>query len=232
MKLADRVIDGPGTAAGEAEDVAAMRSILGRINGFLYRCRCDADYTMIFMTEAVHHLTGFPASDFIGNRVRSFVSITHPDDQARIFEQVDAAILSREQWDIDYRLVARDGSIVWINEVGAAIFAADGSLEYLEGAVTNINDRKMIELRNEQLVAAVGKESAQIVATTGGIMEILKRLRMLAFNARIEAARAGEAGLGFAVVAQEIKAMADESTGLATQITEATNSLGRLLRDA
>ncbi len=232
MKFADLVMDGPDNIAGEADDVAAMRSILSRINGFLYRCRCDADYTMIFMTEAIRHVTGFPASDFIGNRVRSFVSITHPDDQTRIFEQVDAAILAREQWDIDYRLLARDGSIVWINEVGAGIFAADGSLEYLEGAVTNINDRKMIELRNEHLVTAVGKESAQIVATTGGIMEILKRLRMLAFNARIEAARAGDAGLGFAVVAQEIKAMADESTGLATQITEATNSLGRLLRDA
>ena len=88
----------------------------------------------------------------------------------------------------------------------------------------------MVELRNEQLVTTVAQESAQIVATTGGIMEILKRLRMLAFNARIEAARAGETGLGFAVVAQEIKAMADESTGLAARITEATNSLGRLLR--
>lgn len=232
MKFADQVADDPGNTVGEADDVAAMRSILSRINGFLYRCRCDADYTMIFMTEAIHHLTGYPASDFIGNRVRSFVSITHPDDQKRIFDEVDAAILSREQWDIDYRLLARDGSVVWINEVGAAIYAADGSLEYLEGAVTNINDRKMIELRNEQLVTAVGQESAQIVATTGGIMEILKRLRMLAFNARIEAARAGETGLGFAVVAQEIKAMADESSGLAAQITEATNSLGRLLRDA
>lgn len=230
MKFAGRETAGPGDAVAEADDVVAMRSILARINGFLYRCRCDADYTMIFMTEAIGHLTGYPASDFIGNRVRSFVSITHPDDQKRIFEEVDAAILSREQWDIDYRLIARDGSIVWINEVGAAIHAADGSLEYLEGAVTNINDRKMIELQNEQLVSAVAQESAEIVATTGGIMEILKRLRMLAFNARIEAARAGETGLGFAVVAQEIKAMADQSTGLATRITESTNSLGRLLR--
>lgn len=228
MKMADPALT--DREGAEADDVVAMRSILSRINGFLYRCRCDADFTMIFMTDAIRHLTGYPASDFIGNRVRSFVSITHADDQERIFKVVDAAIAARETWDIDYRLLARDGTVLWINEVGAGIYGADGSLEYLEGAITNINDRKMIELRNEQLVSAVARESAQIVATTEGIMTILKRLRMLAFNARIEAARAGETGLGFAVVAQEIKSMADSSTSLATRITEATNSLGRLLR--
>ena len=229
MKLAGLSADNPYTSDAGADHVTATLSIVSRINGFLYRCRCDADYTMIFMTEAIRDLTGYPASDFIGNRVRSFVSITHPDDQKRIFDEVDAAILSHKKWDIDYRLVAQNGSVLWINEVGAAIHAADGSLEYLEGAITNINDRKMIELRNEQLVTTVTRESAQIVATTEGIMAILKRLRMLAFNARIEAARAGETGLGFAVVAQEIKAMADESTGLASRITDATANLARLL---
>ena len=87
MKFADLVTADPDNAIAEADDVAAMRSILGRINGFLYRCRCDAGYTMIFMTEAIGHLTGYPASDFIGNRVRSFVSITRLDDQKRIFER-------------------------------------------------------------------------------------------------------------------------------------------------
>lgn len=207
----------------------AMLSIAGRMNGFLYRCRNDAAYTMLYMSEGVTTILGYPAGDFIDNRVRAFSSITHPDDLALVDAAVGKALERRENWHIDYRLMHRDGRPVWIHEIGGGVFNAAEELQFLEGFIVSIDDRKAIEAQNETLIAKIADMSDQIVKDTGAILNVLRALKMLALNARIEAARAGEHGLGFAVVAQEIKSLATTTGESAERITKLMNELQKTL---
>lgn len=78
-------------------------------------------------------------------------------------------------------------------------------------------------------LAASASRIGEIVAL---ITTIASRTNLLALNATIEAARAGEAGRGFAIVAQEVKALAAQTTGATEEIRHQIQSMQETATEA
>lgn len=85
--------------------------------------------------------------------------------------------------------------------------------------------------QTNEMIQRLSRQSAEIQNITSVITGITEQTNLLALNAAIEAARAGEHGKGFAVVADEVRKLAEESKASAGQITELTLAIQRDTKD-
>ncbi len=91
-------------------------------------------------------------------------------------------------------------------------------------AVSITTARNIYNDTQKKLLEAIesSKQVSQITELSNAIMNIGEQTNLLALNASIEAARAGDAGRGFAIVAESIKGLADESKETTEQINTIT----------
>ena len=110
--------------------------------------------------------------------------------------------------------------------------SAQKGAEVVEKTVTVMGQIADRVQESAKTVESLGARSDQIGAIIGTIEDIADQTNLLALNAAIEAARAGEQGRGFAVVADEVRALAERTTRATREIGEMIKSIQQETRGA
>ena len=115
-----------------------FRAMVGNLPGVVYRCRNDGRRRMSYLSDGIERLTGYPASDFVGDRVRSFASLIHADDLPLARQHPE-----QDTFESIYRLTNAEGRTVYVREKARVLHERDDPVGWCDGFIWDVTDQAL-----------------------------------------------------------------------------------------
>ncbi len=119
-----------------------FRTLVSNIPGAVYESENDPQWTVHFISDAIEGISGYPAAEFVQNRVRAYADVIHPDDVELVDRGVQQGIRDHEPFMLEYRIIAADGVIRWVYEKGRGVWNDAGELTCLNGVIFDITEHR------------------------------------------------------------------------------------------
>ncbi|MBZ5701466.1 MAG: PAS domain-containing protein [Acidobacteriia bacterium] len=96
------------------------------------------------VSPQIEALTGVPAKEWLATP-DAWIQHVHPDDRASALQARQQIQECGGRYEIEYRLVARDGSSRWIREIASVTCGLDGKPQYVQGLLSDITEHRKSE---------------------------------------------------------------------------------------
>jgi diguanylate cyclase (GGDEF)-like protein/PAS domain S-box-containing protein len=127
---------------GAHETARMLRTLIANIDGMVYRCHNDSQWTMDFVSDGCLAVTGYSPEDLLLNSTISYEQLTHPEDRRRVRSTISAALAQGRRFELEYRIINRNGAERWVWERGIGLYSPDGKVLGVEGIVQDISTRE------------------------------------------------------------------------------------------
>jgi diguanylate cyclase (GGDEF)-like protein/PAS domain S-box-containing protein len=126
----------------EAEE--RYRALVEQIPAVTYIDRADGSGEPLYTSPQIEEMLGYTPGEWLEGRL--WPERLHPDDQVRVQtadERFEAG--ADERFSEEYRMIAKDGSVVWVREEAVAIKDEAGEPLFWQGVIFDITERKLAE---------------------------------------------------------------------------------------
>ena len=132
------------------------RTLVEQLPLVVYVDALDATSSNIFTSHQVEPMLGYTVDEWQTDP-DLFVRLLHPEDRDRVIEAHARTHRTHEPLSVEYRLIGRDGSVVWIRDDGVVVLGDDGEPLYLQGYLLDITAEReaQAQLRMQALYDAL-----------------------------------------------------------------------------
>jgi PAS domain S-box-containing protein len=168
---------------GLLESRRTLQTLMSNLPGMAYRCRNDRDWTMEFVSEGSFNLTGYRPAELINNNKIAYNHLIHPDEDEKVWDNIQAALKEHKPFQLTYRIKTADGEQKWVLEQGQGIFTPKGELLAIEGFISDTTEKVQMQESIKESECFLSEVFASI---QDGISVLDANLNIVRTNAAME----------------------------------------------
>jgi PAS domain S-box-containing protein len=161
---------------------ARYRALVERVPAVVYEMGPDDERRTLFVSPHVEQVLGYTRGEWL-DQPDIWIELLHVDDREVVLAQHDRHNRTGEAWDLEYRLIASDGRVVWVHDRATLIRSGDRGGAAWHGVMLDVtaahDARELLLLHQEDLERRVAERTTELKdANELMALEIGERRRM------------------------------------------------------
>jgi PAS domain S-box-containing protein len=130
-----------------------LQFILSSSPAVIYTCRTSGNYSATSVSQNVTTLLGYEPSELLGE-FNPWLKLIHPEEKSKTVSEF-STVFEQGHKVLEYRVLHKNGIYRWIRDEMRLIYNSQGNPVEVIGSVTDITDRKQMELELEELTISL-----------------------------------------------------------------------------
>ncbi len=135
-------------------DISSIVSGIGTAPGGIFIT--DTDGCFLYKNNKWCEMPGMVLEEAITD---GGINVVHPDDRARVLSEWQRMINYNDTWELEYRLIAPSGKVIWIEGIAYAVYDLFGKVSGYIGINTDITERKV----TQEMLAKADEQSRHLI---------------------------------------------------------------------